>query len=158
MTERFNRAVVKLYTAFHEGTLDAMDCKHCAVGNLCDNQDSWASKSFGVIFGDYNRVPKSYKFHNPSRYSNRELVEIECIFIYGSLDRKNPIFSNIISNNYVKWGVYTKKEQKELQFKGLCAVIEHLAKLDGIPNPFNFDSLFSDDKEVAEKEISLILC
>jgi len=33
-TERFEKAVSKLYNAFHENRLDASDCEHCAVGNI----------------------------------------------------------------------------------------------------------------------------
>ena len=40
-TKRFEEAITKLYKAFHEGTLDAMDCEHCAVGNMCDNSKKW---------------------------------------------------------------------------------------------------------------------
>lgn len=36
-SERFTNAVTKLYNAFHKGTLNAWDCKACAVGNICDN-------------------------------------------------------------------------------------------------------------------------
>lgn len=36
-TKRFDNAVTKLYNAFHNGELNAMDCTMCAVGNMCDN-------------------------------------------------------------------------------------------------------------------------
>ena len=42
-TKRFEDAVTKLYTAFHEGKLDAFDCSACAVGNMLDNEGSWGN-------------------------------------------------------------------------------------------------------------------
>lgn len=161
-TKRYNNAVKVLYTAYHNGTLDAMNCKHCAVGNLCNNDDSWAEGvciGYSYGFGCPARIPDDYIFNNPSNYSNKELREIESIFIKGVPDAYknfNNKFSNNIRNNDVLNGIRTKKEQKELQFKGLCAVIEYLAELDGIENPFNFDNLFNDDIIIAEKELQLI--
>ena len=38
---RFENAIYKLYTAFHNKTLNPDDCKQCAVGNILDNKDSW---------------------------------------------------------------------------------------------------------------------
>ena len=34
---RLENAITKLYNAFHNGELNSLDCRHCAVGNLCDN-------------------------------------------------------------------------------------------------------------------------
>lgn len=148
MTERFDKSVTKLYTAFHNGTLDAMDCKHCAVGNLCDNNSHWAG---GHQLGEEDRITD---FDNKTGYSKKELANIEMMFLFGSLNECKSM--NTISNLSVKHGLKTKQEQKERQFLGLCSVIEYLAELDGIPNPFDFSKLFSGDKEVAEKELTLI--
>lgn len=156
-TNRFDDAVTKLYTAYHNNTLDAMDCKHCAVGNLCNNSDAWIGcmLGFGRV-GSINRINPSFK--NITNYSNQELATIELVFLYGIKDNtKEHVFKNVISNDEVKAGLFSKTEQKELQFKGLCAVIEYLAELDGIENPFNFDKLFNDDKEVSKLELELIL-
>jgi len=140
-TERFNNAVNKLYKAYSNGTLDSMDCKHCAVGNLCCNEDSWASIG---TFGTVDRISKD--FINKTNYSNIELAQIEYIFLYG--DEINS-FSNTISNYKVKIGYATKQQQKELQLKGLIMVIKYLAELDGIDNQFNFKRSF---KRVFNKE------
>lgn len=153
-TKRFDRAVKKLYTAYHNDELDAMDCKHCAVGNLCDNNDNWYVTS---LIGDENRVDP--RFAEMTGYSSKELAEVEYRFIYFVPNDGSSIgFNrhNDISNKDVIYGYASKEFQKELQFIGLCAVIEYLAELDGIPNPFNLDNLFSNDKKIAEKELQLI--
>lgn len=41
LPKRFTDAVTKLYTAFHNNELNAMECAHCAVGNICDNSYRW---------------------------------------------------------------------------------------------------------------------
>src|SRR5690606_19526586 len=40
-TKRFEKAVTKLYKAFHDDKLNPECCKQCAVGNICDNFDAW---------------------------------------------------------------------------------------------------------------------
>jgi hypothetical protein len=152
-TERFDNAVRKLYTAFHEGTLDAMDCEHCAVGNLCDNRRDWFSLN-GLPIGDTQRIPDT--FRQNTGYSNQELVVIEHLFIYGTKPAPGCKFYNTISNPEVESGLRAKQEQRELQFQGLCAVVEYLAELDGIPNPFDLSELFGYDKAKAEKQLELI--
>jgi hypothetical protein len=143
-TKRFEDAVTKLYTAFHNGELDAMDCKHCAVGNMCNNSDEWINIGLHLI-GSFYRI--SYDFINKTGYSNQELNKIEYIFIYGG---EKKLFLNNISNIDVRLGMQTKQEQLDLQFKGLCAVIEYLCKLDNIPNVLDFKCLFEteDNKPV----------
>jgi hypothetical protein len=145
-TKRFEDAVTKLYTAFHNGELDAMDCEHCAVGNMCDNSSEWANGRGDMrYFGQSNRISNS--FINKTGYSNKELIKIEHIFLFGG---DNTFFRNTISNTSVTWGHSTKQEQLDLQFKGLCAVIEYLCELDNIPNVLDFKCLFEteDNKPV----------
>jgi hypothetical protein len=145
-TKRFEDAVTKLYTAFHNGELDAMDCKHCAVGNMCDNSSEWANGVGNMTsFGESHRILNS--FINKTGYSNQELIKIEHIFLYGG---EKHLFRNTISNGDVRHGNKTKQEQLDLQFKGLCAVIEYLCELDNIPNVLDFKGLFEteDNKPV----------
>jgi len=155
-TERFDRAVEKLYTAFHEGELNAMDCKHCAVGNMCDNTIDWLGDSIWI--GNPNRINTS--FDNKTGYSAEELNAIESLFIYGvKTNKERPKFLNNISSLYVKKGIFTKEEQKELQFKGLCAVIGYLCELDGITNVMNYTKLFEyNEKGATNKLKSQKLC
>lgn len=149
-TERFTKAVTKLYNAFHKGELDAMDCKHCAVGNMCDNSKGWVGSHF---IGSKTRI--NMFFENKTGYSPEELRNVELYFIYGGLNKRLPPFINDISNEEVMNGDFSKEKQKEIQFKGLCAVIEYLCELDGIPNVMDYTSLFEFDENGAKKELVL---
>lgn len=140
-TERFENAVKKLYTAFHNNELDALDCKRCAVGNLCDGYGDWLFTRFN--FGDPIRDDVAVRL---SKYSPEELGAIESLFVYGT--KRGPYyrkFSNTICPNKVKYGLETLEKQKELQFKGLCAVVEYLCELDGIPNVMDYTKLFETE-------------
>tara|TARA_R110000868_G_scaffold14426_3_gene67163 strand:+ start:16630 stop:17100 length:471 start_codon:yes stop_codon:yes gene_type:complete len=141
-TKRFDAAITKLYNALHNGTLNAMDCKHCAVGNLCDNSIEWLNVSFLSDWGGISRIHPDFK--NTSDYSNQELSTIEALFIFGVKlpEIEDELFVNNISNWQVQQDVYTKEEQIELQFKGLCAVVEYLCELDNIQNVMEYQSLF----------------
>jgi len=144
-TKRLERSMIKLYRAFHNGTLDAMDCKHCAVGNLCNNADDWAR-----ITSISNRN-SSLKSISMTGYSTDEINNIECYFLAGLSAKEwrseRLVFRNAISNNDVKSGRNSKEEQKELQFKGLEAVLKYLCELDAVENVLDYWSLFEFDKE-----------
>jgi hypothetical protein len=140
-TERFEKAVMKLYNAFHNNELNAMHCQHCAVGNICNNEREW--DDLGVfasdtIFGDgtnwnvdAEKIKESLDVINKTGYSAQELVEVERLFLEACEYQKGT---------------------KHLQFKGLCAVVEYLAKLDNIPNPMDYTKLFEteNDKPIYE--------
>ena len=143
-TKRFEEAVTKLYKAFHEGTLDAMDCRHCAVGNMCNNSRNW---------GDYTRSVSLTQEERKTGYSRVELNNIESYFLYGSIDIDNRLFLNNISNLDVEYGESTIEKQKELQFKGLCAVVKYLAELDNIPDPTDYSKLFETENNKAKYEL-----
>ena len=145
-TKRFEEAITKLYKAFHEGTLDAMDCKHCAVGNLVGHEN-WECGTYPkpLVFDE--------GFKNNSDYTELELSTIERLFITGSLNFERRLFSNSISNNAVELGLRTKEEKKELQFKGLFAVIKYLAELDNIPDPTDYSKLFETENNEAKYEL-----
>ena len=149
-TKRFEEAVTKLYKAFHEGTLDAMDCQHCAVGNLVGSKN-WVIH--GIPIGEENRIVNC--FENKTGYSRKELTIIEHIFIFGSKKGQNltKLFSNSISKSDVISFKKTEEEQKELQFKGLCAVIKYLAELDNIPDPTDYSKLFETENNEAKYEL-----
>lgn len=145
-TKRFDRAIKLLYTAFHEGTLDAMSCCHCAVGNLCGNP-WWADEA---MYGTVHRINMDF-VHEHVGYSALELANIEQSFLYGSL--VSPKFQNTISQFQVEEFEYSKEEQRELQFKGLCAVVEYLCELDGIPNVMDYTKFFEREGEKAKYEL-----
>lgn len=132
-TERFEKAVTKLYTAFHDGLLNSFDCHSCAVGTICDGDNKWFFKILSRKIGD--PVFPSKKVID-SMYSTFELGRIERIFV-----------DNVPSK-------YSKN--KEYQFKGLCAVVEYLCELDGIPNVMDYSSLFEYNENGAKNKLQTV--
>lgn len=138
MTKRLEEALNKLYTAFHNGTLNAECCKHCAVGNICDNTDSWKylSDSHGSLQLNYVGLVHQNlgrKFHG---YTPLELLKIESAFLEGCgymlpLNHKNPKPKNPTSN--------------EVLFNGLCAAVDVLCFLDGIQNVMDYQTLLKQE-------------
>ena len=124
-TKRFDSAVVKLYNAFHNGELNAMDCKMCAVGNMCDNNGDW--DYLGVFFSNDKRPSKfndAKLLISSTGYSVEEVMNIEDIFIRDC--------------NYTEGTI-------EQHLKGLCSVVEYLCELDNIPNVMEFTKLFETE-------------
>ena len=146
-TKRFDNAVRKLYTAFHKGELDVYDCNHCAVGNICDNKDEWKFiRNKGYDIGHIAPLinKKTLNVIEPFGYSPQELIIIELLFMRGTRkDREMRIFTH---NDDIK-------ERKEIQFQGLCAVIEYLCELDNIPNVMDYTSLFEYKDKIKELTI-----
>lgn len=144
MTKRFNNAVTKLYIAFHNGTLNALDCSACAVGNICDNKRDWIKVRRDLVTDslkfDYYKEKEALTLISKTGYSPKEIVHIEHLFMEKAMGGYRTYFI----------------ETRETQFEGLCAVIEYLAELDGIPNPFDFNKLFNEDKQVASSELAIL--
>ena len=143
-TKRFEKAISKLYYAFHEGTLDAMDCEACAVGNILGHGD-WGSNYIpeeGMWNGPIRKYFYQTSIKNNSGYSLKELGEVERRFLNVSM--KN--------GKYIEWNRYNRK--KEIQFKGLCAVVEYLCELDNIPNIMDYTFLFETENNKPLKELT----
>merc|ERR1711974_586435 len=111
---RFNNAVTKLYTAFHNNTLNPDDCKQCAIGNILDNKDSW--KHLTDIHGSNKLSYLGLIHQNLGRtfngYSPIELLQIESAFLHGCgyrLTTKNRLYKPENINDSVL-------------FNGLCEV------------------------------------
>ena len=122
---RLENAITKLYNAFHKGELNALDCTHCAVGNICNNNQEWQYTGMFFTEAQMSKKTKRYKlgeqFVKETGYSVKELIKVESLFM----------------------GAHRKVEdEKESQFKGLCAVVEYLCSLDGIPNVMDYTKLF----------------
>ena len=151
---RLENAITKLYNAFHKGELNAMDCGHCAVGNLCDNNHYWLTSRM-IDFGKIGRISN---LDNKTGYNRKELATIECLFIYG-VKKYNRIFlfNNNIDALDIKQNPSLKPLQRELQFKGLCAVVEYLCELDNIPNVMDIQSLFEYENDAPKKQLAEIL-
>ena len=134
-SERFTNAVTKLYNAFHKGELLLTSTCYCAVGNICNNNNDWYDEIINLkeersIFRSV--IDKKYISSNPtilsSGYSAYELGEIERLFAEGH-----------------RWSFDEKC--KENQFKGLCAVVEYLCELEGIPNVMDYTCLFETEND-----------
>lgn len=142
-TERFTNAVTKLYNAFHNGELELTDCKKCAVGNICDNRFDWfdtvsMAKSrdlFRFVKVKHIEIPKEV---NSYGYTGVELANIE------------SIFSRAHYRNYPNGRIHNIKNA---QFNALCAVIEYLCELDGIPNVMDYTCLFETENEKPKYEL-----
>jgi len=137
-TERFENAVMKLYNAFHSNKLNANHCQMCAVGNICDNKSEW--EYAGDFYTGYYKIASiedeiyGEELISKTGYSPNELVEVERLFM--------------------KACEY-KEGSKDQQFKGLCAVVEYLAKLDNIPNPMDYTKLFETENDKPIYELTL---
>ncbi|UKM66286.1 Na(+)-translocating NADH-quinone reductase subunit F [Flavobacteriaceae bacterium GSB9] len=132
---RFDKAIKKLYSAFHNDTLNPECCKQCAVGNILDNMESWKhfSDDHGSLKLNYiGQVNQAFgkRFNG---YTPVELLNIEHNFLkacgyqlpyqHSNFKPKNPTDKNVL-------------------FDGLVAVITYLCKLDGIPNVMDYYKLF----------------
>lgn len=137
-TKRFDNAIKKLYTAFHEGTLDAMDCEHCAVGNIVGHGDWHMHFCNGIEIGNKPRKIYCGLYLAPKSkdYNKKELERLEFVFLCE--------WAKAESNNGF---------DKDIQFKGLCAVVKYLAELDNIPNPMDYTKLFEIENNKPKYEL-----
>ena len=77
--KRLEEAIIKLYKAFHNNTLDPEDCSACAVGNILDNYDSWKhlSNEHGSLQLNYIGTVHQKLERKFNGYSPSELLNIE---------------------------------------------------------------------------------
>ncbi len=146
-TRRFDQAIKKLYTAFHNDEIHPECAKQCAVGNILDRTDSWKHLSdvHGSTTLNYvGRVNQEFgkRFNG---YSPLELLEIEAMFLKACgyelpLDHKNRKPTN--------------PTHKDTLFKGLSAVIAYLCELDDIENVMDYSQLFSERPTEIENQIA----
>ncbi|AOW19786.1 Na(+)-translocating NADH-quinone reductase subunit F [Urechidicola croceus] len=135
LSERLDNAIQKLYVAFHNDTLIPECSKQCAVGNICDNTDSWkhltdihGSSQLNYVGLVHQRLGR--KFYG---YSPIELLKIETIFLKGC-------GFSIPYNHKTKKPI--KTTSKDILFDGLCAVISYLCELDDVDNVMDYSKLF----------------
>ena len=67
------------------------------------------------------------------------------------------MFNNNIDASDIKINSKLKPLQRELQFKGLCAVIEYLCGLDNVENVMSIKSLFEFENDVPKKQLVEVL-
>lgn len=148
-TPRFDNAIQKLYTAFHSNQLHPECCKQCAVGNILDNTDSWkhlsdhhGSLQLNYVGKVHDMMGRRFKGYLPS-----ELLQIEHTFLkacgysipfrYNGQRPENP-------------------KDKDLQFIGMCAVVELLCNMDNIANIMDYTALFKVGTQLTETTLAFI--
>lgn len=138
MSNRFNDAISKLYDAFHNGTLHPECACHCAVGNICDNNDAWKhlSDDHGSLQLNYVGIVNEKFGKRLYGYLPSELLKIEQAFLQGCG------YQLPLKHNHFK---PANPQDKSVQFEGLCAAITVLCKLEGIDDITNYSKLFETE-------------
>tara|TARA_R100000935_G_scaffold13736_5_gene27630 strand:+ start:51194 stop:51640 length:447 start_codon:yes stop_codon:yes gene_type:complete len=138
-TPRFEAAVQKLYTAFHNETLHPECCSQCAVGTILEGNDAW--KHLSDHHGSYqlNYIGKVHEMMGRrfGGYLPSELLSIENAFLQGCSYQLPLRHSHFSPSN---------PKEKEIVFDGLCATVTVLCKLDGIKNTKDVSELFNFEK------------
>ncbi len=139
-TKRLESAIHKLYTAFHNNTLNPECCKQCAVGNILDQTDSWKhlSDNHGDLILNYvGKVHQSFgrKFNG---YSPLELLKIEHTFLKACGYELPLHYKNNKPRN---------PTDKDLLFEGLSVVISLLCEIDGVKNVMDYTKLFEIEND-----------
>lgn len=134
-TFRFDNAIKKLYSAFHNGYLNPECCKQCAVGNILDNKDFWKhlSDDHGSLQLNYTGRIHQNLGRRFKGYSPLELLKIEAEFLIGC-GYQLPFHHK---NNKP-----TNPTDKDILFNGLCSVVKILCKIDNIENVMDYSKLF----------------
>lgn len=132
---RLESAIKKLYTAFHNNTLNPECCQQCAVGNILDNRDSWKHLSDGHGSLVLNYVGKVHQALGKTfnGYTPLELLQIEHTFL-SACGFQVPLHHR---NTKPK-----DPTDKDLLFEGLRAIVDFLCKLDNVENVMDYTELF----------------
>ena len=149
ISKRLEKAISKLYVAFHENTLHPECCKSCAVGNILDNTDSWKHLSdyHGSIQLNYVGNVLQGIGRTFGGYTPQELLQIEAVFLT-ACGYSLPLHHRGIKP--------ANPRDKDLLFNGLSGVIAYLCKLDGIKNVMDYSKLFEfNDDHTPTYELDL---
>jgi len=139
---RLERAITKLYVAFHSDTLNPDCSKSCAVGNICDNTDTWnyLTNTHGSLDLSYiGALNESFgrKIHG---YSPKELLQIEIVFLK-ACGYSVPLLGNSKRPD--------NPTDKEVLFNGLNATVAFLCELDKVSNVMDYAKLFEFENNKA---------
>ncbi|MFD2551896.1 Na(+)-translocating NADH-quinone reductase subunit F [Bizionia sediminis] len=134
-TNRFDQAILKLYHAFHSGTLVPECNQQCAVGTILNNSESWKhfSDNHGSTVLNYVGLVNENFGRRFGGYKPSELLQIEVTFLK-ACGYQVPLHYS-----------HKKPEQplnKDTLFSGLTAVVSLLCKLDNLPDVMNCQALF----------------
>ncbi len=142
---RLEHAITKLYTSFHQNTLNPEDCYRCAVGNICDNQDFWkhftdkhGSQELNYLGRIHELMGRKYFGYLPS-----ELLKIESVFLESCGYKKSSVQKKSITDRY----------SKDQLFEGLCHVVAYLCTLENIDNVMGYSKLFCHNKNIPLYEL-----
>lgn len=143
-SERFTNAVTKLYNAFHSNKLEPFNCYACAVGSIVGD-GNWFLELWQTCSEGKHYI-KQLKFTNikfkdlvyDTGYSVKELMKVEEVFL-----------KQFESRSYEK--------NKQSQFTGLCAVVEYLCELEGIPNVMDYTCLFETENNEPKYKLENVL-
>lgn len=139
-TKRFEYAIQKLYTAFHNNSLNPECCKQCAVGNILDHTDTWKhlSDNHGDLGLNYvGKVHQSFG-RTFNGYTPLELLKIEHTFLK-ACGYQLPLH---YKNKKPK-----KPTDKDILFDSLYEVITLLCKMDGITNVMDYTKFFEVEND-----------
>ena len=125
VSNRFDSAIKKLYTAFNNKCLNPEDCKQCAVGNILDNTDAWqhltdfhGSERLNYVGRVHQNIGRRFNGYTPL-----ELLQIETAFLKGcgySFSKNKRLLKpdDVIDESSL--------------YRGFMKVITQLCKLEGI--------------------------
>lgn len=138
--KRLDTALIKLYRAFNNNSLNPECCQQCAVGNILDNQDFW--KHFSSDHGSLKLSYVGLVHQNLGRrfngYTPLELLKIEFSFLEGCGYQLPFHYKNTKPKN---------PTDKDVLFNGLVAVIKLLSDMEDIENPTKITNLFKRNIE-----------
>ena len=152
MSQRVETATQVLYKAFNEGTLNAFNCKACAVGNMITQDGFFDEHEYRIwhmhtICYDYNEIEYEIEYEEDlnylpthSQFSTDELAKIEKRFLEAWQDEEK------LHKDYA--------HDRTIQFKGLMNVLDYLYHLDGIETP---SEVYNDFLDVLNEEEKLEL-
>ncbi|WP_369997428.1 Na(+)-translocating NADH-quinone reductase subunit F [Winogradskyella sp.] len=130
---RFENAITKLYTAFHNDTLNPEDCNQCAIGTILDHKDSWRHMTniHGSVQLNYVGLVHQNLGRRFNGYTPLELLKIEASFLNGCGYRLGKHFCH--KPDYI---------DKTILFNGLSEVVATLCQIDHIDNVMDCSQLF----------------
>jgi len=119
---------------------------HCAVGNICDNTDTWKllTISHGSLQLSYIGALNQNFGRKVFGYTPLELLQIEAEFLKGCG------YTLPISKSSYK---PQNPKDKNLQFNGLCLAVKLLCKLDNVPNIMGYSKLFEEENNTAKYQL-----
>jgi len=138
--KRLEKALIKLYNAFHNNELNPECCSACAVGNILDNHDSWkhlsdehGSLELSYVGRVHQRLGRRF-----NGYSPLELLHIEKVFLEACGFTVPLCHYNQKPHN---------PTNKDNLFNGLCSVVAYLCQLEDIQNVMDYSKIFEFEDE-----------